>query len=77
MTGEDVRRLQEMLNARGFTVASSGPGAPGSETAYFGPLTQAALVKLQTAHDDDILAASGAASLGTLGHHTRTYLNQS
>lgn len=50
-TGEDVRALQIYLNARGFTVAASGPGSAGQETAYFGPATQAALARLQASRD--------------------------
>lgn len=48
MTDPQVIALQKFLNANGFPVASSGPGAPGSETSYFGPATQAALQKYQT-----------------------------
>lgn len=46
-TGEDVRALQMYLNAKGFAVATSGPGSAGQETAYFGPATQAALARFQ------------------------------
>jgi YVTN family beta-propeller protein len=48
--GEDVRALQKFLNGNGFPVAPSGPGASGSETSLFGPLTRAALVKFQIAN---------------------------
>lgn len=51
MTGEDVRQLQMALNARGFTVAASGAGAPGSETTFFGRATRAALARFQAAHE--------------------------
>lgn len=49
MEGEDVRLLQKFLNANGYALASSGVGAPGSETTYFGTLTQNALIKFQAA----------------------------
>ncbi len=35
--------LQQYLNAKGFLVAITGPGAPGEETDYYGPATAAAL----------------------------------
>lgn len=49
MEGEDVRALQKFLNSHGFTVAASGVGSIGNETTFFGPATQAAVVKLQKA----------------------------
>lgn len=45
--GEDVRALQKMLNAHGYTVAASGPGSHGQETTYFGPATQRAVIAFQ------------------------------
>jgi peptidoglycan hydrolase-like protein with peptidoglycan-binding domain len=42
-SGPDVRALQQFLNAKGFTVATAGPGSRGSETASFGPATERAL----------------------------------
>ena len=46
---EEVRALQKLLNAHGFTVATSGGGSPGQETFYFGPATRTALVRFQKA----------------------------
>ncbi|HEY4507661.1 MAG TPA: Ig-like domain-containing protein [Candidatus Paceibacterota bacterium] len=48
--GPDVRDLQRFLNARGFTVAPDGPGAPGNETDLFGERTRAALAAFQLAN---------------------------
>ncbi len=50
MTGEDVRALQQYLNANGFTITVSGAGSAGQETTYFGQGTKAALAKYQAAN---------------------------
>ena len=55
--GEDVRTLQQYLNATGFKIAESGPGSPGKETNLFGSLTRVALAKWQAANG--ISPASG------------------
>jgi hypothetical protein len=66
--GNDVKALQEYLNNHSFTVASSGAGSPGNESTYFGPATQTALIKFQTAKN--IVPASGY-----FGAKTRTFVN--
>lgn len=53
VAGDDVRRLQEYLNSRGFLIAVSGYGSPGNETTHFGSLTQEALIKFQKASGID------------------------
>ena len=45
-----MRALQKYLNAHGFILANSGPGAPGSETTVFGYATQYQLQKFQAAN---------------------------
>ncbi|MEK7610482.1 MAG: peptidoglycan-binding domain-containing protein [Patescibacteria group bacterium] len=46
-TGEDVKMLQQWLNANGFMVAATGPGSPGMETMTFGGLTKKAVMAWQ------------------------------
>ena len=46
-THEHVRAAQILLNQTSCPVASSGPGSPGRETTYFGPLTQRAIICFQ------------------------------
>ena len=46
-SGADVAELQKFLNDIGFSVATSGPGSPGQETDFFGPLTQEAIKDFQ------------------------------
>src|SRR3989344_120688 len=65
--GEDVRALQQFLNAQGFMIAESGVGSPGNETDYFGSLTQTALGEFQ--------AANGITpSVGYFGPKTRAFI---
>ncbi|MFH0773778.1 MAG: peptidoglycan-binding protein [bacterium] len=74
--GADVRSLQEYLNARGFTLASSGAGSPGNETTYYGNLTASAVRRFQEAHFAEILSPLGYASgTGICGPSTRNYIN--
>ncbi len=65
-----VKELQKFLNKSGFQVSAQGDGAPGFETDYFGPLTQAALQKFQAAKG---IASGGDAATtgyGRLGPQT-------
>lgn len=57
VTGEDVKMLQKILNALGYTVAETGPGSLGNETNYFGTYTKNALSKYQK--DNNIQPTQG------------------
>ncbi len=67
MTGEDVRSLQQYLNAKGYTIAQSGVGSKGQETTFFGALTRAAMVRMQT-------SAGITPAVGYFGPKTRAYI---
>ena len=74
--GEDVKKLQEYLNARGFYISSSGPGSLGNETDLFGAGTREALIKFQEAHKDILLAPFGLEKgTGYFGETTRNFVN--
>jgi len=66
-TGNDVMALQQFLNSKGFTVATSGAGSPGNETTYFGSRTQAALGKYQA-------SVGITPTAGYFGPKTRAYV---
>jgi len=50
MNNTQVIELQQMLNAKGFTVSTTGPGSAGMETVYFGAKTKAAVIAFQGAN---------------------------
>ncbi len=71
MTSQDVKVIQEILNLDKRTmVAQAGPGAPGSETRYFGILTREALKRFQALFIEYIAIADGK-----FNSKTRTTMN--
>lgn len=65
----DVPTLQKILNMDLSTqVAAVGPGSPGMETNYYGPLTAAAVLRFQ--------AKYGLPTAGRAGPQTRAVLNE-
>lgn len=75
--GEDVKELQKILNAEGFTIAVSGPGSIGKESTYFGPATQAALAKYQNFYRSDVLTPNGLSTgTGYFGPATMKFMNR-
>ncbi len=70
--GEDVRRLQQFLNASNILVSEKGAGRPGFETTYFGPGLTRALKRFQERHREDVLTPFGlTAGTGVFGEKTR------
>lgn len=75
--GEDVKALQKILNAEGFTVSEVGAGAPGFETTYFGNRTKQALIKYQNFYRADILTPVGLTyGTGYFGPSTIAFINR-
>ncbi len=62
-TGDDVKCLQKFLNFAGYTVAATGAGSVGNESAYFGPATASAVMKWQTANAAQVLASGNATGI--------------
>ena len=66
--GNEVKALQEYLNAHGYSVATSGAGSPRNETMRFGAATKTALIKFQRANGI-------TPAVGYFGPKTRNFIN--
>ncbi len=73
----DVQELQKMLNADPETMINiDGEDSRGQETTYFGPATQAAVVKFQNKYKDTVLTLNSLNEAnGRVDLPTRTKLN--
>ncbi len=73
MVGEDVKRLQELLNSDPETlVAVSDAGSPGNETDFFGNLSRRAVGKFQLKYS--VIASEEDNGYGIVGPRTRAKL---
>lgn len=50
MQGDDVRALQQLLNASGYALGKTGPGSPGNESVIFSTRTKSAVAAYQKAN---------------------------
>lgn len=64
--GNDVKLLQQFLNAHGYVLSKTGAGSPGKETRFFGFRTRAALKRFQ--------AANKLPAYGFFGPLTRAFI---
>jgi len=76
--GEDVRKLQRVLNTNLITqVSYEGPGSTGNESDYFGQKTKEAIIRFQDAYALEILFPFGLfGGTGFVGPATRKKLNE-
>lgn len=73
-SGPDVKRLQQLLNEDPDTrIAESGIGSPGSETRFFGSLTERAVQEFQKKYN---IAGPGDSAYGFVGPQTRATLEE-
>lgn len=76
-SGVDVMYVQMLLNSNSATqVAATGVGSAGSETQFYGPLTEAGVTRFQNKYASEILTPLGlAAGTGFFGPSSRAKAN--
>ena len=74
MENSQVLLLQQILNAKGYTIATDGPGSPGNETQKFGALTRVAVRKFQCAQMQVCDGDEYTTGYGFVGAKTRAVL---
>lgn len=74
MTDPQVLTIQQLLNAAGFMIASSGPGSAGKETTTFGSLTRAAVRRFQCDKKIVCTGSETTTGYGFVGPRTRALL---
>lgn len=71
---EQVKLLQQRLNALGFKIAETGSGSAGNETTYFGTLTREAVKKFQCAKNIVCSGDESTTGFGLVGPKTKAAL---
>ncbi len=72
LSNNDIRRLQEFLKSQGEDIYPEG-----LVTGYFGPLTEAAVIRFQEKYKDEVLEPLGLnRGTGFVGEKTREKMNE-
>lgn len=74
MEHPQVLTLQKILNEKGYTIATEGPGSPGQETQKFGALTRVAVRAFQCAEKIACDGDEHTTGYGFVGAKTRAAL---
>ncbi|MBI1999526.1 MAG: peptidoglycan-binding protein [Parcubacteria group bacterium] len=76
-TGEDVKRLQQLLNSDADTrIAASGVGSAGNETTFYGAATENAVKKFQKKYGIVSSGTPETTGYGLVGPGTRAKMKE-